>query len=269
MRIPLKSNLVFAQAVEGGARIAVMVVVVAVAEGDRGKKDIVLAVVAQVVVLVAEGVAEGVDRPYGVLKEHGAEAGGEHAAPGVGEAAESIADEPWKGEREHGPEVVGAVVKPDDGVSLEVAAVDVSVGGGGVEHPPDVGVEEAAERAGVVTVAIDDGAVGVAAVVGLGVVAAMVGDPDQERALKGHGAGGAEKIGDPWVGLEALVRKVAMEADACAHADDEVADDEGDDLDGVDGMGVEPEQAAQGAGEGDANEEGIGDSLFAEQGARR
>ena len=115
---------------------------------------------------------------------------------------------------------------------------------------------------GVVTVAIDDGTVGVAAVVGLGVVTAMVGDPDEERALEGHGAGGAEKIGDPGVGLEAFVRKVAVEADACAHADDEVAGDEGDDLDGVDGMGAEPEQAAEGAGEGDANEEGIGDSLF-------
>ena len=61
-------QFVFAQAVEGGAGIAMMVVVVAVTEGERSKKDIVLAVVSQVVVLVAEGVAEGVDRPHGVLE---------------------------------------------------------------------------------------------------------------------------------------------------------------------------------------------------------
>jgi hypothetical protein len=53
-------------------------------------------------------------------------------------------------------------------------------------------VEKAVERAGVVTVAIDDGTVGVSAVVGLGVVAAVVGNPGEERALEGHGAGGTE-----------------------------------------------------------------------------
>ena len=158
-----------------------VVVVVAVAEGDRGKKDVVLAVVSHVVVLVAEGVAEGVDGPDGVLEEHGAEAGGEDAAPGVGETAECVADEPGDGERERGPDVVGAVEEPDDGVAREVAAVDVAVGDGVIEHPANVGVEEAAERVGVVAVAVDEGTVGVAAVVGLGVVAAVVGDPGEER----------------------------------------------------------------------------------------
>ena len=115
---------------------------------------------------------------------------------------------------------------------------------------------------GVVTVAIDDGTVGVAAVVGLGVVAAVVGNPGEERALERHGAGGAEQIGDPGIGLEALVRKVAVEADAGAHANDEVADEESDDFDGVDGMGAEPEKAGHGTGEGDADEESVVDFLF-------
>src|SRR5271168_41829 len=102
-----------------------MVVVVAVAKGERGKKSIVLAVVSHGVVLVAEGVAEGVDRPDGVLEEHGAEAGGEDAAPRIDGAAEGIADQRGEGEREHRPEVVGAGVEPDDGVAYEIAAVDV------------------------------------------------------------------------------------------------------------------------------------------------
>jgi hypothetical protein len=138
---------------------------------------------------------------------------------------------------------VGAVKELDDGVAREVAAVDVDVGDGVVEHPANVGVEEARSES-VVTVAVDDGTVGVAALVGLGVVAAVVGNPGEERALERHGAGGAEKIGDPGGSQEALVGEVAVEADAGAHANDEVAEDEGDDFDGVDGMGAEPEQAA-------------------------
>ncbi len=52
-----------------------------------------------------------------------------------------------------------------------------------------------------------------------------------------------------------------MEADSRAHADDEVADDESDDFDCVDGMGAEPEDAGHGAGKGDADEKGIVDLL--------
>ena len=258
----VKVQFVLAQAVEGGARIAMMVVVVAVPEGDCGKKDIVHALVSQRVVLITEGVAEGVDRPDGVLEEHGAEAGGEDAAPGVGGAAKCVANEPWDGERKHRPDVVGAVVEADDGVAFEVTAVDVSVGDGRVEHPPDVGVEKASKGVSVETVAVDDGTVRVAAVVSLGVVAQVVGNPGKERALEGHGAGGTEYIGDPWVGFETLVGKVAVEADTGAHADDEIAEDEGDDFDGVDGMGAEPEEAANRTGEGDADQEGVGDFLF-------
>ena len=103
---------------------------------------------------------------------------------------------------------------------------------------------------------------GVAALVRLGVVAAVVGNPGQQRALERHGAGGTEQIGDPGRRQEALVGKVAVKADPGAHADDEVAEDEGDDFDGVDGMGMEPEEAAYGTGEGDADQEGIGDFLL-------
>jgi hypothetical protein len=58
------------------------------------------------------------------------------------------------------------------------------------------------------------------------------------------------------------VGKVAVEADAGPHADNEIAEDEGDDLDGVDAMGVEPEEAAHGTRERDADQEAIVDFLF-------
>ena len=57
-----------------------------------------------------------------------------------------------------------------------------------------------------------------------------------------------------------------MEADARTHSNDEVADDEGDHLDPVDGMVAEPEDAGHGAGEGQADQEGVVDPLF-ERGA--
>ncbi len=184
--------LAFAQAMESGARIAMMVVVEAVTKRERGKDVIVLTLVSHVVVLVAEGVAEGVDSPNRVLEEHGAEAGGQHASPGIGEAAKSKPYQRRDGEREHGPDVVRSVEEADHGVAHQVAAVDASVSDGVIEHPADVGVEEAFERVSVETVAIDDGAVGVAAVVSLCVVTAVIGDPGEERTLEGHGAGGAQ-----------------------------------------------------------------------------
>ena len=51
---------------------------------------------------------------------------------------------------------MGAIEELDDGVAGKVAAVDVDVGDGVVEHPPNVGVEQAPQRVGVVAVAIDE-----------------------------------------------------------------------------------------------------------------
>ena len=113
-----------------------------------------------------------------------------------------------------------------------------------------------------VAVAVDDRAVVIAAVVGVGVMAAVVGDPGEQRALKRHGADGAEQISDPGLGLKALVREIAVEADARAHADDEVAEDERDDLHDVDGVGAEPEDAGHGTGEGKADQKSVVDPLL-------
>ena len=114
-----------------------------------------------------------------MLEEHGPEAAGEgtHVSPGIGQATKCVTDDAWDGERDHRPYVVRAVVELYDGVALQVAAVDVAVGRGVVEHPPNVRMEKPPKRVGVVTVSIDDGTVSVPAVVSLRVVAAMVGDP--------------------------------------------------------------------------------------------
>ena len=53
-----------------------------------------------------------------------------------------------------------------------------------------------------------------------------------------------------------------METDARTHSNDEVADEEGDDLDPVDWMGAEPEDRGDGAGEGQADQEGVVDALL-------
>lgn len=53
-----------------------------------------------------------------------------------------------------------------------------------------------------------------------------------------------------------------MKADARAHPHDEVADDEGDDLNGVDGVRAKPENAGHGTNEGKANQERVVNSLL-------
>jgi hypothetical protein len=122
-------------------------------------------------------------------------------------------------------------------------------------------VEEALEHLHVEAPAIEDGTVRVSASVRLGVMAPVVANPGQDRALERHGAGRAEQISHPRIGLEALVRKIAVEADTGPHADNEVSDEEGDDLNPVEGMGAEPEDAGHGTGEGDTDENGVVDLL--------
>jgi hypothetical protein len=124
-----------------------------------------------------------------------------------------------------------------------------------------VGVEKAPKHLEVEAKAIDDGAVRISTPVRLGMMAPVVAHPGQDRALEGHRAGGAKQISDPGVGLKALVRKIAVKADTGPHPDNEVADEEGDDFHSMDGMGVEPEQAAHRTGEGDADENAIVDFL--------
>src|ERR1039458_9003282 len=103
-----------------------------------------------------------------MLEEYCSEARREETAPRIGQPAERIAHKPGDGHGDNRPDVVRARVEADDGIAYEVAAVDVDVGAGVVEHPSDVRVEKALERSLTVAVAIDKRAVVVAAVVSVG-----------------------------------------------------------------------------------------------------
>jgi hypothetical protein len=71
--------------------------------------------------------------------------------------------------------------------------------------PSDMRVEEGLERVLVVAMAVDKRAVVIAAVVCVGMMAAVVSNPGEDGALKRHGTGCAQQIGDPRGGLKALV----------------------------------------------------------------
>src|ERR1017187_8024483 len=92
---------------------------------------------------------------------------------------------------------------------------------------------------------VDIGTVVVAAIVRMRVVSAVVGDPGQHRALKRHRSRRSQRIRHPRLGLEALVRKIAMKPDPRAHPDHEVADHKGHDLHPVNRVVVEPERTRQ------------------------
>ena len=68
----------------------------------------------------------------------------------------------------------------------QAPAHDAAVGAGVVEHPSNMGVEQALKGGLMGAVAVDDRAVVVAAVVSVGVMASVVGNPGQQRALKRH-----------------------------------------------------------------------------------
>ena len=102
---------------------------------------------------------------------------------------------------------MSASVEPDDRIARKVAAIDVDVGDGVVEHPADVGVEKPSESFLVVAMAVNDGTMVIAAVVGVGVMAAVVGGPGEQRVWNDLEPRCAQHIGDPRLGLKALVRE--------------------------------------------------------------
>ena len=166
------------------------------------------------------------------------------------------------GHRDYRPYVMRACVEPDDGIAHKVPAVNVDVGARLIEHPSDMRVEQAPERVLVIAVAIDERAVVVATVVGVGVMAPVIGRPGEQRALKRHGAESAQHIGDPGSGLKAFVREIAVEADARSHPNNEVPDSKRDNLNPVDGVCAKPEDARYRTGQGKADQESVIEPLL-------
>ena len=177
------------------------------------------------------------------------------ADEGAGEIlGEGVADPEGDRQRhdgEHGKE-------PVDGdevvVGQKVGGVAIGRGGIGVEQPAHMGVDEAldARRRAAVR------GVGIAGLIAVAVMATVVGDPGDERALDGHGARGGEGDLEHAVGLEAAVGEEAVVADRYSVPGDGVEDDPDDQ---VTQMDATPPQQGQGDAESDprTGDEGRGD----------
>jgi hypothetical protein len=103
------------------------------------------------------------------------------------------------------------------------------------EEPAHVRVVEAAHGAAPAVAVVDVGAVGVALLVGEGVVLAVVGDPGDHRPLDRRRAEDPEQAVQPVVGLEAAVGEVAVEADRDPEPGQHVHADEEEDVAPVQG----------------------------------
>ena len=115
---------------------------------------------------------------------------------------------------EHRPEDEGAVDEADDRVGDQVGRVALFFGRLiAEEDPADVGVEEAADRTDGAAAMADVGAVGVALGVGEAVVAAVVGDPLDHRALERHRAKHRPEQAHRRAGFEGAMGEEAMKAD--------------------------------------------------------
>ncbi len=180
-----------AQAVDGGAREGVVVVVPGLAErGEREPEDVGRLVV-DLEAARAEEVADRVDAPGDVVDEEDPhQAAPEQAGGGAGQRA---------GDRKPAsagiarPSTTSAtkrrLISRMPAVLVEVGRVALPVGAAVLgEQPAGVRVPEAAQHAADAVAVADVRAVRVALDVGVGVVLAVVGDPGDHRALDGHRA---------------------------------------------------------------------------------
>jgi hypothetical protein len=128
-----------------------------------------------------------------------------------------------------------------------------------LEEPAHVRVPQAREAASVAEVR----GVGVALLVGVCVVAAVVGDPIRDRALHGHRAQNGQQILDRLVGGEGAVRQQAVVADRHPARGDDVHAGEDRQVGPAHGLVPEQDEGGDETGEGDHNGRQIDVSLQA------
>ncbi len=155
-------DLPAAEAVDGGGREGVVVVVPGLAEGrDRDQRQ-VARLVAGLEVAVAEDVAERVDAVGEVVQDEDADQAAPEQAGDRGEqgAADQPAEREGDEEAEDRPVDEGAVDPVDRRILDQVRREALLVAALGVdEEPAHVGVEEAAQGAGPAVAVVDVGAV--------------------------------------------------------------------------------------------------------------
>jgi hypothetical protein len=238
-------ELVPGEAVAGADGMGVVVVVPAFAAGEKSDPPVIAGVVLSLEAALAPEVGGGVDEPSGVEADGDAEEGSPedhaHCADDVmaGTGNGCAKDELEDASDDQGNIVVFA--EPDvDGVLGEVGGVTAEQGGFGVkgatgEDPAGVGPPGAVVRS-----------VGIAFLIGVLMMDAMGGYPEDGTALEGEAAAHGDEVLDPLGGAVAAVGEQAMVSHANADVDgEEIHDDEGgqvspgEEEEGSDGSDVE------------------------------
>ena len=219
-------ELVPGEAVAGADGVGVVVVVPAFAAGEEGDPPAVAGVVFGLEAALAPEVRGGVDEPCGVEAEGDAKEGSpENHADSADDVVTSRCERCAEGDLEEAGDDEREVVvlaEPDvHGVSGEVGGVTTEEG--------SLGVQGAAgeDPAGVCPPGAVVRSVWVAFVVGVLMMDAMGGDPEDGSALKGEAAAHGDEVLKPAGGLVAAMGEQAVVAHADAHVDsEEVHDDE-------------------------------------------
>lgn len=257
----------------GVAREAVVVVVQAFAEGEQRRDEFVGGAVRgceAAVAVAAAAVADRVDQ----RGRHGHEVAAEqtceqHATDHRMHAAERVADD---GGNDHRRERVPVPARPReehrDRVGQDIPGVKFAVGRGTVPHPAALRVHHALGEAGMgMTFAVIIRAVDVAGLVGMGMVAAVVGNPFQHRALHRHGGDRGEDRPHHRTAAKTAVDEIAVhEADADRRHHERAG--EGPDLDPADALPERPDQRRDRASDHEAERDvgieelGVDDRAF-------
>ena len=244
-------ELVPGEAVARADGVGVVVVVPAFAAGEQSDPPVVAGVVLGFEAARAPEVGGGVDEPGGVQADDDAEEGSpEHHADGADDAVAGGASGGADGDLEEAGDGRG---KP---VVLGEPDVDLVAGevGGVAAEQRGLGVQGAAgeDPAGVCPPGAVVRGVRIAFVVGVLMMDAVGGDPEDGSALKRHGAAGGDEVLDPLGGAVAAMREQAV----VGHADADVDGEEVDDGEGGDVLPGEEEEGGDGADVEGAHEDG-------------
>ena len=219
-------ELVPDEAVARGDGVGVMVVVPAFAAGEQGNPPGVAGIVLGFEAAGADEVGGGVDQPGGVEADDATE----HGAP---EHHAEAAHEAMAGSGEGGADADLEEADQGDGEPMELGKPDVALVAGEVRSVASqeggFGVHGAAgdDPAGVCPPGTVVRSVGVAFVVGVLMMDAVGGDPEDGSAFKRHGAAGGDEVLDPLAGAIAAMGQQAVVAHADAHVDGEEVGDDG------------------------------------------
>ncbi len=216
-----------AQAVKGRGGERVVVVMPRLAHRERRQPEDVARLILDVEAPATEEVADGVDRPGHVVQDEHADQAGPQQRRQRG--ADAAAHDPADGERDHEPEHRPQRKQPVDdlhGAVLDhVGSEALALGGADrFEQPADVGVIEALGGIGEAC-PVSVRRMRVAVLIGERVVLAMVGDPDDHRALNGHRAHHRQHRADGLGRLQRAMGERPVVAERDPERGDHVQDD--------------------------------------------